>query len=88
MEARVYPENTGADTITAYGVEVTESDLIMVDGKSLEHAGVTPDSQILPTGEDLALGRDPQLALAFELAGSKVAPEQAGKLFPIVWRMR
>ncbi len=85
MEARHYSEKIGVDTVVFYGVSVTEFDLIMSDGKSLEHVGVTPDEVILPTGKDLAAGRDMVLARAAESLGVKMTPEDAGKAFPYEW---
>lgn len=85
MEARGYSYSQGADTIIGYGFSVTEADLIMKDGKSLEHVGVTPDEVINPTGRNLAMGQDPVLARAVELAGGKLDPVEAGKLFPFEW---
>ncbi len=85
MEAKRYPERSGMDVIVEFGVQVTEADLIMEDGKSLEHVGVTPDEVVLPAPADLAAGRDPVLARAAELVGQKLSPEEAGKLFPFEW---
>jgi len=85
MEARHYPGSLGMDTKIFYGFSITEADLIMKDGKSLEHTGVTPDELIIPTAKDLASGSDPVLARAFELAGHKVDPVAAGKMFPFEW---
>jgi C-terminal processing protease CtpA/Prc len=85
MEARGYRYNQGVDTMFFYSFSVTDADLNMKDGKSLEHAGVTPDEIILPTAQDLAAGRDPVLARAAELAGLKLDPAAAGKLFPFEW---
>jgi C-terminal processing protease CtpA/Prc len=85
MEARGYGYSQGVDTIITYGFSVTEADLIMKDGKSLEHTGVTPDEIVIPTGRDLATGRDPVLSRAVELAGGKLDPAAAGKLFPFEW---
>jgi C-terminal processing protease CtpA/Prc len=85
MEALPYYGSQGTDTKIFYGFSITEADLMMKDGKSLEHTGVTPDEIILPTAKDLASGSDPVLARALELAGHKVDPVAAGKMFPFEW---
>jgi carboxyl-terminal processing protease len=85
MEAKGYSRSLGADTKVFYSFSITDADLIMKDGKSLEHSGVTPDEILLPTAQDLAEGRDPVLSHAAELAGIKIDPVAAGKLFPFEW---
>jgi carboxyl-terminal processing protease len=85
MEAKHYEHQIGADTVVLFGVSVTESDLIMTDGKSLEHTGVTPDETVLPSAADMANNRDPALSRAAALLGVKLSPEDAGKLFPFEW---
>ena len=85
MEARHYDESVGVDTKVFYGYSVTSGDLVMTDGKSLENAGVTPDETVLPTAMDLAQGKDPALSHAADLAGAKLDPAAAGKLFPFEW---
>jgi C-terminal processing protease CtpA/Prc len=86
MRAKFFDHALGTDTVIPYGVSVTDADVIMTDGKSLEHLGVTPDTLILPTAEDMAAKRDPVLAYAAQLVGVKITPEKAGSLFPIEWR--
>jgi carboxyl-terminal processing protease len=85
MESRRYSYKHGMDTVIFYGASITDADLVMTDGKSLEHTGVTPDELLLPTASDLANRRDPVLARAVELCGSKMTPEAAGALFPFEW---
>lgn len=85
MEAKMYHYTLGQDVVVYYGAEITEYDLIMSDGKSLEHAGVRPDELLLPTAADLAAGRDPVLARAAALLGTRLSPEGAGKMFPYEW---
>ena len=85
MEAKRYEERSGTETVAFYGASITEWDLIMADGKSLEHAGVIPDEVAVPAAQDLAAGRDPVLAHALETLGAKVTPEEAGKAFPYEW---
>jgi len=85
MESLYYPFSAGMDIKVFYGASITTADLIMADGKRLEKVGVTPDELVLPTGAQLAEGEDPVLARAAELAGIKLDPVAAGKLFPYEW---
>ncbi len=82
MESMFYGHQIGLDVVVPFGISVTIADLVMKDGKSLEKVGVTPDIMIIPTGADLAAGRDPALAKAIEQLGLKITPDEAGKLFP------
>ena len=85
MEAKEFSYQIGETTVVFYGASITQSDLIMSDGKSLEHSGVTPDELLLPTADDLANGRDPVLSRAAATLGVQLNPVQAGKLFPYEW---
>ena len=85
MESKHYEEKSGTDTVAFYGASITDADLIMADGKSLEHTGVIPDERAVPTAGDLASGRDPVLAHAAETVGVKLSAGAAGKMFPYEW---
>jgi C-terminal processing protease CtpA/Prc len=82
MRARVYQHAVGVTTASFFGISVTDADVKMSDGKSLEHTGVTPDEIKFPTGADLASKSDPVLAYAAGLAGVSIDAAKAGKLFP------
>jgi carboxyl-terminal processing protease len=86
MRARHYGHEVGVDVVAFYGVSITDADLLMSDGKSLEHTGVMPDELKLPTPKDMAAQKDPVLAYAASLFGVTLTPEKAGALFPIEWR--
>ena len=82
MQSRLWPHSIGADIVVVYGVSVTDADIIMPDGGRLENLGVVPDIIVLPSGKDLADGRDPALARAITLAGHAVDADSVGRLFP------
>lgn len=76
----------GTDVLISYSVSITDADLMMTDGKSLERLGVTPDKVLLPTAADMAANSDPVLAAAAEMVGVKLSAEKAGTLFPVEWK--
>jgi carboxyl-terminal processing protease len=67
--------------LVPYALSVTEAAVVMPDGSLLEKAGLSPDEMVLPSAEDLRVGRDPMLARAVALAGGVLTPEAAGRLF-------
>jgi carboxyl-terminal processing protease len=86
MRSRSYEHHIGTEVVVYYGTSITDADVIMSDGVSLEGVGVTPDEVMLPSAVDMAEGRDPVLANAFSRVGIKIEPEKAGALFPIRWK--
>jgi C-terminal processing protease CtpA/Prc len=86
MRSKFHVYQGGAGRVVFYGASITDADVIMSDGKSLEKAGVTPDEFILPSASDLAAQRDPALSRAAALAGVQLDPVRAGTFFPIEWR--
>ena len=86
MTSKVFDHETGVGRVLYFGASVTIADMVMTDGKSLEHVGVTPDELLLPSAADLSASRDPVLARAAEIAGVKLSPEKAGSLFPVEWK--
>ncbi len=86
MQAYGYGGQMGAERVILFGASITNADVIMTDGKSLEKTGVTPDELIRPTADDLASGRDPVLSRAAAILGHTLDPATAGAMFPIEWR--
>lgn len=86
MMSRFSPMSLGAESIVPYGMSVTHADVIMTDGKSLEHVGVSPNAVLIPSGDAISKGHDPVLSEAFKLLGEDISPEQAGKFFPPDWK--
>jgi C-terminal processing protease CtpA/Prc len=85
MQSRGVPMSLGVNSIVPYGMNLTNADVIMSDGVSLEHTGVTPQLTILPSPADLASNADPALAAALTLLGNETSPVTAGKLLPKKW---
>jgi hypothetical protein len=71
MRSRVYPHQIGLETVVLYGVSVTDADLIVSDGKSLE---------------DIRSQKDSVLSRAVAMAGGTLGPAEAGKLFSFKWK--
>lgn len=73
---------TRQQRLVAYAVSITEADVIMPDGSTLEKTGLTPDVVVLPSAADLRAHTDPMLARAVELAGAGLSSEAAARLLP------
>ena len=86
MRAKEYEHQLGLDTVITFSAIITDADILMGDGKSLEKVGVIPDEVKLPTAAELAAKLDPVLAYAASLAGVTISPEKAGAMFPVEWR--
>jgi C-terminal processing protease CtpA/Prc len=82
MESMFFGREEGLDVVIFFGTSITIADLIMADGKSLEKTGVTPDITVIPTGSDMAARNDVVMSKALETLGIKMAPADAGKIFP------
>jgi carboxyl-terminal processing protease len=81
MVSLFHPLTIGMETKIFFGVQVTNSDIVMSDGSKLEHIGVAPDELLVPASTDLAGKQDPVLARALALAGATTDAVKAGSLF-------
>jgi len=80
MASRCYGSSAGSVVALLYTMCITVTDFVLRDGTRLEKRGVQPDEVVLPSGADLALGRDPALARALERLGHPVTATEAGRL--------
>lgn len=85
MEGQLYAYKVGVEARVYFGAMITDANLVMADGHSLEGKGVIPDELALPSPDNLRRGEDPALARAAQLLGVSIPPAQAGKLFPYEW---
>ena len=85
MQSRSWPHSIADDSVF-FAVSVTNADVIMSDGKSIEHVGVTPDILVIPTLADVAAGRDVVMQKAIQSLGGTIDPIEAGKWFPYFWK--
>lgn len=85
MQARYTEDTVGLDTKIIYGMSITDANLLMADGKSIENIGVIPDEKLLPSANDMAINLDPVMAAAAKSVDVKLTPAEAGKLFPYIW---
>ncbi len=85
MMSRRFAHSIGDRSAISFASSITIADIIMPDGKSLEHVGVVPDEVLLPTADDLVAGRDPVLSRAAALCGVTIDPKKAGGYFPFEW---
>jgi carboxyl-terminal processing protease len=88
MRSKIYPLEHGTEQRIYYALSITDADIIMTDGKSLEHVGVVPDEKLLMSGLALATFQDPVLSIAAAKVGLKLDPKKAGSLFPIEWESK
>lgn len=72
-EGHIFPEKIGAGFVMPFAVVVTEAKLVMPDGGELESHGVIPETQCIPTPEDLQQRLDPCLNKAIGLAKKRSA---------------
>jgi len=63
-----------------YAVKVTDREVILSDGRSVDGIGVTPDVMVVPTAADIAGKNDPVLSRAANLLGVEMSPAEAGTL--------
>jgi len=82
METGIFRSYSARAKGLTMGARISIGDVVMSDGKRLEHIGVIPDDKVLPTAADLAAHRDPALSRAALLIGVTIDPVKAGSLFP------
>jgi len=85
MQSRIFVKQYETETYVVFATSITDADVIMTDGQSLEHVGVTPDQKLLANAVALATAQDPVMSIAAAKLGVKLDPKKAGALFPLEW---
>ena len=78
--AGAWSRSRGSKASSRSTAAVSNADLMMADGKSLEGVGVTPDELLLPTQRRHGRRRDPILSRAVTMLGGTLDPVAAGRL--------
>jgi len=80
--SRIHGHRSGTEFVVPYGISITNAEVILRDGARLEGVGVRPDHQVLPTGENLASGRDPVMGDALRRLGYPIPVQGVAIAFP------
>ncbi len=81
MRGLFFSHKVGTEVAIYYGVSVTVADLVHPDGRSLEKTGVTPDTVMLPSADDLEMRRDPVLSAVARTLDVVLDPVAAYRLY-------
>ena len=82
MRSRIHSHRSGTEFVVPYGLSITDAEVILRDSTRLEGVGVTPDVRVVPTGENLASGRDPVMGEALRRLGYPIPPQGVAVAFP------
>jgi C-terminal processing protease CtpA/Prc len=85
MEGKLIQMHVGLMRAIPCAMSATRADVIMPDGTRLEKVGVTPDTLLVPTPQEMSVGRDPVLAHAASLVGVELDAKKAGAVFRSEW---
>lgn len=71
-----------------FRLSIPIADFIMPDGENMEGKGLIPDQTVLPSGEDIASGRDTGLEAALKLAGIQPSSKKQSPRQMIQWHLQ
>jgi hypothetical protein len=71
-----------------FRLSIPIADFVMSDGENLEGKGLTPNQTVLPSGADIASGRDTGLEAALKLAGVPSTSKKQSQRQMIQWHLQ